>query len=565
MGTSTEPIAALHEFVERRFYPRVAPCDPIYIGRDHENQGVLLNVSENGLLVSTQVPLKVNFVSRISVPVNGLANAITGYARVIWTSETTNCAGIQLLELSEQGRKQLRDWIAAEFSRSSRQDEEKSLGAAATLIAPRERLAAEPQQTTSAITPVAAAERGALVVRKRPASLVEVAAWGFLIGSLSVAAVMFGRDLVPRGGAAAGLAAAGRSSSGAAKQNEPNPSPVQQPPQTWHSPASAVSDSRSSADLESSRPTAAENVPPAQTPNREPVETAGGVPRKATSAPATSVPVSSASAAPNHPRRNTAQTENGATQPDTPAQQNTKLPPSVTSMNPAGNLTALKSSAVSVEGAYSRSTPAVAERSNDAPERVPVPAKIISTDINPAARPNVVSDDSRANPVSGTPYGSRSALGTIVQLNPSPQRTLLEVRSLAGSRAAMLPLPGSRVFESPAATMHVERSLRLPATRKWWPFDRKRTVAVGELVSRVDPQSPYVPLGPGVSVRVEATVGEDGRVERLRLIRGPAAVVPDVMRAIREWRYQPTLVDGKPVETDCIIEVQFHSTLRAAR
>jgi protein TonB len=88
---------------------------------------------------------------------------------------------------------------------------------------------------------------------------------------------------------------------------------------------------------------------------------------------------------------------------------------------------------------------------------------------------------------------------------------------------------------------------------------------VGELVSRVDPQPPYAALGPGAFVRVQATVGKNGRVERLELVSGPAVVVPDVMRAIREWRYQPTLVDGKPVETECDIAVQFHSAVRGAR
>ena len=160
--------------------------------------------------------------------------------------------------------------------------------------------------------------------------------------------------------------------------------------------------------------------------------------------------------------------------------------------------------------------------------------------------------DSRAN---GLP---------VVQMNP-PERATIEVRAPVAFRGATLPLPGSRVVESQGVTMHIERSVSLPAAHKLWPFDRKRTVAVGELVLRVDPQSPYAQMGAGVSVRVKATVARDGRVARLELISGPAVVVPDVMRAIREWQYQPTLVDGKPVETQSDILVQFHPATRAAR
>jgi hypothetical protein len=48
-------------------------------------------------------------------------------------------------------------------------------------------------------------------------------------------------------------------------------------------------------------------------------------------------------------------------------------------------------------------------------------------------------------------------------------------------------------------------------------------------------------------------------------VNGPATLVPSVVRAIREWRYQPTLADDKPVETECYIEVQFHAPARTAK
>jgi hypothetical protein len=591
MSVAAEEIVALQESVERRFYPRVTPSDPVYIGPDSKNQGMLLNVSENGLLVSTPVPLKVNFVSRISVPVNGLTNAINGYARVIWASEATNCAGIQLLELSEQDRKQLREWIAAEFAKSSRRQAERILADAETFaMPPGPDLAVESPKNTNAIAPMSALALRAHVVRRRPASLVEVATWGFLIGSLSVAAVMFGRDIAPRprGGSVAGDAGG----SVAVEQN-------QLMLQTSNSSASVDSDAVSSAVLDSSGSTVSQNVAshddalpvgPAlktskdrtaisQGPHSNPVESADGTLRTATSFDATSAEVTSADTAPHNPRAGTVRRQDGATQADARSKQAskassvTKLSASVPAardagsnrVNPLANLSALKSTAASRPQAYASAANTAAksaeERSDGVPEPYPVPAKIISTDVNPATRSNIALGHSPATPVNGT----RNSGAPVIQMNLPSQQAIFEVRSAVGFRTTTLSLPNSRIVESPGVTMRIERSLLLPATRKWWPFDRKRTVAVGELVSRVDPQPPYAALGPGAFVRVQATVGKNGRVERLELVSGPAVVVPDVMRAIREWRYQPTLVDGKPVETECDIAVQFHSAVRGAR
>jgi hypothetical protein len=164
----------------------------------------------------------------------------------------------------------------------------------------------------------------------------------------------------------------------------------------------------------------------------------------------------------------------------------------------------------------------------------------------------------------GTSNGTRTFGLPVVQMNP-PERATVEVRAPVGFRSVILALPNSRLVESPGLTMHIERSLMLAGGHKLWPFERKRTVAVGELVSRVDPQSPYAQTGSGVSVRVKAMVARDGHVARLELISGPAVMVADVMRALREWQYQPTLVDGRPVETQSDILMQFHSAERAAK
>jgi hypothetical protein len=580
MVTSAEGlIAAGNKTAERRFYPRVVPSDPIYIGPDGKNQGVLLNLSENGLLVSTPIPLKVNFVSRIAVPVGGLSNAIRGYARIVWADESTNRVGIQLLELSEQDRLALRHWIEVEFARSSR-EAERTFTDAEMIAAPLgSELVVENTKNKNALAPAAAAVLPALVVRKRPVSLMEVAVWGFLIGSLSVAAVMFGGNVTSRG-------IFGGAGDAASVPEVKEDSPAKAP----HRPQIAANVRARTQSDSLAAPVSDEPAGSEQRSDSASSTVSENLGRDADASPAaTALRTSSESDARVQAERtrNTAVQNSFYTAKHPSPKQDSKmssaaeLPASMAALvvpekdavgsnaaNPVSNLGGAKYTATGPRDANSSSTNSAAKStakpSNNAPEAYPVPAKITSTDINPAARANATGARSTTISPNGTSNGSRTFGLQVVQTNP-PEPAILEVRAPVGFRSVTLALPNSRLVESPGLTMHIERSLILPGGHKLWPFERKRTVAVGELVSRVDPQSPYAQTGSGVSVRVKAMVARDGHVARLELISGPAVMVADVMRALREWRYQPTLVDGRPVETQSDILMQFHSAERAAK
>lgn len=148
----------------------------------------------------------------------------------------------------------------------------------------------------------------------------------------------------------------------------------------------------------------------------------------------------------------------------------------------------------------------------------------------------------------------------------APRKQTFEVRLPPASQDSFLNLPGERVLETPAVTMHIRRSVLMPATHTGWPFNKNKTVVVGELISRQDPQAAQLSPGSGGAVRVRATVAKDGRIQNVRLILGPANLLPAVADALHEWRYQPTLVDNKPVETQCYVVFEFHAqSYRAAR
>jgi protein TonB len=59
------------------------------------------------------------------------------------------------------------------------------------------------------------------------------------------------------------------------------------------------------------------------------------------------------------------------------------------------------------------------------------------------------------------------------------------------------------------------------------------------------------------AVRLEAVIGTDGRVQNLQIISGHAMLVQAALEAVAQWRYQPTLLNGEPVEVLTEIEVNF--------
>jgi TonB family protein len=59
------------------------------------------------------------------------------------------------------------------------------------------------------------------------------------------------------------------------------------------------------------------------------------------------------------------------------------------------------------------------------------------------------------------------------------------------------------------------------------------------------------------TVVLHAIIARDGSVKELQYVSGHPLLIDSAMDAVRKWRYQPTFIDGKPVEVDTQIEVTF--------
>jgi protein TonB len=84
-------------------------------------------------------------------------------------------------------------------------------------------------------------------------------------------------------------------------------------------------------------------------------------------------------------------------------------------------------------------------------------------------------------------------------------------------------------------------------------------VQMAKLVRKVLPEYPPIARAARISgvVRLVGTIGKDGTIRNLQLVSGHPMLARAALEAVQQWVYQPTLLNGKPVEVIAPIEVTF--------
>ena len=59
------------------------------------------------------------------------------------------------------------------------------------------------------------------------------------------------------------------------------------------------------------------------------------------------------------------------------------------------------------------------------------------------------------------------------------------------------------------------------------------------------------------TVKLEAIIAKDGTIQDLKVLSGHPLLVKSALDAVKQWRYQPTLLNGEPVEFVTEIDVNF--------
>ena len=84
-------------------------------------------------------------------------------------------------------------------------------------------------------------------------------------------------------------------------------------------------------------------------------------------------------------------------------------------------------------------------------------------------------------------------------------------------------------------------------------------VQAAKLVNRITPIYPPLARQTRISgtVRLHAIISKDGTIQQLEVMSGHPLLQQAALDAVRQWRYQPTLLNGEPVEVDTTIDVIF--------
>jgi protein TonB len=88
-----------------------------------------------------------------------------------------------------------------------------------------------------------------------------------------------------------------------------------------------------------------------------------------------------------------------------------------------------------------------------------------------------------------------------------------------------------------------------------------------KLMNDVKPVFPELALQARLSglVILEAHVGTDGRVQSVRILRGAPIFDDAAIEAVKQWRYQPLLLNGVPTEFILTVTVSFNVVTPGAR
>ncbi len=84
-------------------------------------------------------------------------------------------------------------------------------------------------------------------------------------------------------------------------------------------------------------------------------------------------------------------------------------------------------------------------------------------------------------------------------------------------------------------------------------------VSPSRLLSRVEPVYPKLALARGVQgvVELKASILRSGRLGQIHVVSGNDLLVSAAVQAVQRWRYKPMELDGKPVESETTIKINF--------
>ncbi len=201
------------------------------------------------------------------------------------------------------------------------------------------------------------------------------------------------------------------------------------------------------------------------------------------------------------------------------------------------------------------------------------------SEANPPARSNADSAPSVAPPPSSTSVTKASVPSPNHSPAPAKQpapgvtsdmiSTALTARPTTSSRGNEGQADQAPVLDAAAAAAGTSSlpgiagpnaaSLPLPTVQPEGPVKIGGNVKEPKLINSVAPVYPLTARSTGIQgdVVIDTTIDKSGNVVRMHVISGPAMLRPSALESLRRWKYDPSKLDGEPVEVQMQVTIKF--------
>jgi TonB family protein len=181
----------------------------------------------------------------------------------------------------------------------------------------------------------------------------------------------------------------------------------------------------------------------------------------------------------------------------------------------------------------------------------------------PAAA-SVLKPVSSEQPADNITVASKGAASTVPAEQTSPRKTTVPTTVPEGG--LLIFENGKEVFRMPAdnsqsGNRQPQKPQAAPPTEQG--DDKAVTVSAAEaesnLISRVEPEYPGSARQAGIqgSVVLDIRVGLEGTVENVRTVSGPPELTTAAADAVKQWRFRPHVVNGRPTKMRTTLRLTF--------
>jgi TonB family protein len=490
-----------------------------YVELGQENGGILLNLSEGGLAVRSALPLASRVFTGIRFQAPASQAWLTASGRIVWLSDSKKEGGIQFTELPGEARQQIHKWVSAESvpedaresllasSYGGREPSRQTLGTAdrgsggarETVTVRGDRPLAAQTQRERVLTQT---ETAAVAEAKPPAQAFRFTDYSMFAAEPEKEGAWIEPTRRRRGWGGTALVVLFVAALFFALGSTVGRGTVDR----------LIAYLASVADNQLAPPT---KVTPPSPPEQA---DAAGAPEDQTDEKSTSVGDQQKSDEGANPPPGLAANSQVAT---TPATEKKDLEPKGAT-EPRGG-----SSAGGVSTADSRTRGALVPGTNESGPRHPTESAMPRDNREMDAQPSKMSTEH-----------------SILVNPPGP-----------GGRPFYVNLPAETISASSAIAISAQRTLQIQPSAS----GRSERVVIGTLKSHSEPFYPVEARKLRIegSVELRARVGRTGQIIGVTPVSGPGLLASAATAAVREWRYEPTFIDGDPVETQADITIVF--------